>query len=81
MLLIFRENDIIQAAKSATIDTSYSFYGCKDHTPNRTKGERIMSDDFIRRMIQAVIESFPINEAKKTDILQSIVGPKEKEED
>ena len=40
-----------------------------------------MLDDFIRRMIQAVIESLPIDEAKKADILRSIVCPKEKEED
>ncbi|MCM1193386.1 MAG: hypothetical protein NC123_03470 [Butyrivibrio sp.] len=24
---------------SATDNTPYSFYGCKDHTPNRMKGE------------------------------------------
>ena len=35
-----------------------------------------MPDDFIRRMIRAVIESFPIDEAKKTDMLQSIVCQK-----
>ena len=40
-----------------------------------------MPDDFIRRMIRAVIESFPIDEAKKADMLRSIVGQKEKEED
>ena len=40
-----------------------------------------MPDDFIRRMIRAVIESFPIDEAKKAVMLQSIVGQKEKEED
>ena len=33
-----------------------------------------MPDDFIRRMIQAGIESFPIDEAKKEDMLWSIVG-------
>ena len=40
-----------------------------------------MPDDFIRRMIRAVIESFPIDEAKKADMLQRIVGQKKKEED
>ena len=40
-----------------------------------------MSDDFIRRLVRAVIESFPIDEAKKADILWSIVGQKEIEED
>ena len=40
-----------------------------------------MLDNFIRRMIRAVIESFPIDEARKADMLQNIVGPKEKEED
>ncbi len=33
-----------------------------------------MLDDFIKRMLQAVIESFPIDEAKKADMLQRIVG-------
>lgn len=40
-----------------------------------------MLDDFIRRLIQAAIESLPIDEGKKADILRSIVGSKEKEED
>ena len=40
-----------------------------------------MRDDFIRRMIRAVIESFPIDEAKKTDVLRRIVDQKEKEEE
>ena len=40
-----------------------------------------MPDDFIRGLIRAVIESFPIDEAKKTEMLRSIVGSKEKEED
>ena len=66
---------------SATNDTPYSFYGRKDHTTKRTKGEDIMLDDFIRRMIRAVIESFPIDEAKKADMLRRIMGQKEKEED
>ena len=57
------------------------FYGCKDHTPNRMKGEDIMPDDLIRRMIQAVIESFPIDETKKADMLRSIVDPEKIEED
>ena len=57
------------------------FYGCKDHTPNRMKGEDIMSDDLIRCMIQAVIESFPIDETKKADMLRSIVDPEKIEED
>lgn len=66
---------------SATGDAPYSFYGYKDHTPNRTKGDEIMPDDFIRRMLQAVIESFPIDGAKKADMLQSIVGQEKTEED
>ena len=33
-----------------------------------------MLDDFIRRIVQTVIESFPIDEAKKKDMLRSIVG-------
>ena len=40
-----------------------------------------MLEDFIRRMIRAAIESFPIDEAKKADMLRRIVNPKEKEED
>lgn len=35
-----------------------------------------MQDDFIRRMIRTVIESFPIDEGKKEDMLWSIVGRK-----
>ena len=45
------------------------------------KGDEVMPDDFMRRMIRAVIESFPIDEAKKADMLQRIVGQKKKEED
>ena len=40
-----------------------------------------MVEDFIRRMIRAVIESFPIDEAKKADMLRNIVGQKEKEKE
>lgn len=40
-----------------------------------------MLDHFIRRLLQAVIESFPIDEAKKEDMLRSIVDPKNKKED
>ena len=39
-----------------------------------------MLDYLIRRVIRAAIESLPIDEAKKADILRSIVCPKEKEE-
>ena len=39
-----------------------------------------MLDDFIRHMIQAVIESFPIDEVKK-DMLRSIVDQEKIEED
>ena len=39
-----------------------------------------MLDDFIRRMIQAVIESFPIDESKK-DMLRCIVDQEKIEED
>lgn len=38
-------------------------------------------EDFLRRVIQAVIESFPINETKKADILRNILGKKNTEED
>ena len=65
---------------SATSGIHYSFYRCKDHIPNRTKGEAIMLDVFIKRMIQAVIESFPIDEAKKADILQNIINQKKTKE-
>lgn len=40
-----------------------------------------MTDDLIRRMLRAVIESFPIDEAKKAEILRSILRQKRKEED
>lgn len=40
-----------------------------------------MLDDFIRRVIQAAIESLPIDEEKKADLLQSIVDQDETEED
>lgn len=40
-----------------------------------------MLDDFIRRMIQAAIELFPIDGAKKEDMLRSILGQKKIEED
>ena len=40
-----------------------------------------MLDDFIKRIIRAVIESFQIDGAKKVDMLQTIVGQKKKEED
>lgn len=35
-----------------------------------------MSDDFIRRLIRTVMESFRIDGAKKAKILHSIVGQK-----
>lgn len=40
-----------------------------------------MPDDFIRRMIRTIVESFPIDETKKADMLRSIVDKKKKEED
>lgn len=40
-----------------------------------------MLDHFIRRLLQAVIESFPIDKAKKTDMLRSIKDQKERTED
>ena len=40
-----------------------------------------MLDDFIRRMIQAVIESFPIDRAKKEEMLRSIMDQKKTEGD
>ena len=41
----------------------------------------MMLDEFIRRMIQAAVELFPIDGEKKADMLQKIVGQKKKEED
>lgn len=38
-------------------------------------------EDFLRRVIQAVIESFLIDETKKADILRNILGPKSTKED
>ncbi len=38
-----------------------------------------MLDDFIRRLLQAVIESFPIDEAKKADMLRSILAQKKED--
>lgn len=40
-----------------------------------------MPDDFIRRTVRAVIESFPINREKKTDLLQNIMSQKKIGED
>ena len=40
-----------------------------------------MPDDFIRRMFQEAIESFPIDETEKADILRSIVGREKVEEE
>lgn len=40
-----------------------------------------MPDDFIRHMFQTVIESFPVDEKKKADILRSIVDQGDVEED
>ena len=48
---------------------------------NRMKGQETMLDDFIRRMLRAVIESSPTDEMKKADLLQSIMGQEAKEED
>ena len=48
---------------------------------NRMKGEGIMPYDFIRRMFRAVIESFPIDEAKKADMLRRIADMEGMEED
>lgn len=39
-----------------------------------------MPDDMIRRMIRAVVESFPISAVKKADILRNIVGQKPEED-
>lgn len=40
-----------------------------------------MTDDFIKRIICAVIESFPIDETKKAYILQSITDQEKTEEE
>lgn len=40
-----------------------------------------MPDDFIRLIVRAVIESFPIDGEKKTDLLQNIMSHKRIEED
>lgn len=39
-----------------------------------------MPDEWIRRMIRAIIESFPIDELKKADILR-VLHQKKSEED
>lgn len=39
-----------------------------------------MLDDLIRRMLRAVIESFPIDGTKKADILRSIIEKKTEED-
>jgi hypothetical protein len=59
---------------SATSDIPYSFYGCKEYTTDKRKGDEIMLDDFIRLLLRALIESFPIDETEKADILRSIAG-------
>lgn len=35
-----------------------------------------MPDDLIGRLIRAAIESFPVSEEKKADILRNILGEK-----
>lgn len=40
-----------------------------------------MPDDLIRRVIRAVIESFPIDGEKKADMLRSIMNKKSKTEE
>ncbi len=40
-----------------------------------------MPEDFIRCMIRAAIELFPIDKEKKEDVLQSIVTQKKTEEE
>lgn len=40
-----------------------------------------MTEDLFKRLIRAVIELFPIDAAKKTDILQNIVKQKHEEEE
>ncbi len=40
-----------------------------------------MPDDLIRRMLRAAIESFPIDEEKKADMLRSIVDREKTKED
>ena len=39
------------------------------------RGELVL-EDFIKRIIKAAIESFPINERKKTELLQSLLDKK-----
>ncbi len=48
---------------------------------NRIKGEEIMLDDFIRRMLRALIESSPTDEMKKADMRRRIADIKGIEED
>lgn len=50
-------------------------------TSRQDERRESMPYDFIRRIIQAAIELFPIDEAKKADMLRSIVKQKTKEED
>ena len=40
-----------------------------------------MPDDLIRRMLRAAIESFPIDEEKKADMLRIIVDREKTKED
>ena len=66
---------------SATNSSLCSFYRCEDHVMNRIKGEEIMLDDFIRRMLRALIESSPTDEMKKADMRRGIADIKGIEED
>ena len=66
---------------SATNSPLRSFYRCEDHIMNRIKGEEIMLDDFIRRVLRALIESSPTDEMKKADMLRRIADIKGIEEE
>ena len=66
---------------SATNSPLCSFYGYEDHTMNRMKGQETMLDDFIGRMLRAVIESSPTDEMKKADMLRRIADMEGIEED
>lgn len=46
----------------------------------QTKGAEVMIDRIIQRIIQAAIESFPINRKKKDEILQHMINKKANEE-
>ncbi len=45
----------------------------KKRKPNGAKGGAVKLEDWIWRVIRAALESFPIDETKKEDLLQKII--------